>query len=258
MSEERSCHQKLKHALAIQSCPLFWRRYSYLSTSERDAELARRESLVAAGGWQQQAFGAVYKLGGGAWCYECARQGHYGDVRVILCWCRCRMFRSSCCLLTGLPATITTSQRRRRHTIRLLRLDRLVIAVCFCIPTWMGASEHLSLQRRRRRAAICRVAARISRRRKGETKGDGATAGCGGGGWDAGRRRRRRRGRLVRSSASAKGNAGQTAATASGPGSSARHPGRHTQSRWCCGRFQAIFADSAPASIVSTSRKRQQ
>lgn len=61
------------------SCPEHWRRYIYYSDSEREAELNRRGEIVLLKGWQQQAFGAVYRQGGGAWCYNCAAQGHYGD-----------------------------------------------------------------------------------------------------------------------------------------------------------------------------------
>ncbi|ODN79848.1 hypothetical protein L202_03742 [Cryptococcus amylolentus CBS 6039] len=55
------------------NCPTIWRVYTYIRDDERKSVIKEKEK---AEGWAKEA------MGGGpyeAWCYNCAREGHFGD-----------------------------------------------------------------------------------------------------------------------------------------------------------------------------------
>lgn len=59
----------------MQGCPTIWRIYSYRSQEDRRSV---QDDKARAEGWTEEA------IGGGAreeWCYNCAKEGHLGDVR---------------------------------------------------------------------------------------------------------------------------------------------------------------------------------
>ncbi|TYJ55694.1 hypothetical protein B9479_003598 [Cryptococcus floricola] len=57
----------------VINCPTIWRVYTYIRDDERKSVIKEKEK---AEGWAKEA------MGGGpyeAWCYNCAREGHFGD-----------------------------------------------------------------------------------------------------------------------------------------------------------------------------------
>ena len=57
-----------------QSCPSLWRQYAYYSPETRLAiQKTKRDSRE----WQKEAIGGDEAE---EWCYNCAREGHLGDV----------------------------------------------------------------------------------------------------------------------------------------------------------------------------------
>ena len=63
-----------RHLLMRKMCPSVWRTYRYRTAEGVQAELEVRAAAVE---WEKEA------VGGGSdemWCYNCAREGHFGDV----------------------------------------------------------------------------------------------------------------------------------------------------------------------------------
>ena len=74
----QSRHSYPSPADILQSCPTLWRVYSYYSP---DARFALQETKRQVTGWQKEALGGLENE---EWCYNCAQEGHLGDVSIIL------------------------------------------------------------------------------------------------------------------------------------------------------------------------------
>ena len=57
-----------------QNCRGLWRQYTYLSVTEREDALSKRQTALDndEDGWTFHVFGGVYRDGGGLWCCVCA------------------------------------------------------------------------------------------------------------------------------------------------------------------------------------------
>ncbi|CDZ97077.1 E3 ubiquitin ligase interacting with arginine methyltransferase [Phaffia rhodozyma] len=72
------------------NCPTLWRIYSYLTLDDRRQMLEERQHLKREGGFEGDVLEADPdgdEDGSGDWCYNCARDGHFGDD--------CPQYRSS-------------------------------------------------------------------------------------------------------------------------------------------------------------------
>ena len=61
--------------MTVQNCPTLWRIYTYYSPSDRAARQTERANATD---WKAEALGRVANVD---YCYNCAGDGHLGDVR---------------------------------------------------------------------------------------------------------------------------------------------------------------------------------